>query len=74
MRWFAIPTVGVLCHTGVQWRAVHSDLKLRYEGLVSAGELRLDPHQFRAVEELDQLQRKLDSYQPSSPGLWQRVG
>jgi len=53
---------------------VHMDVKLKYEGLVAAGELRLDSDQLRVVEQLQALQRRLDGYQLPSPSLLQKVG
>lgn len=53
---------------------MHMDVKLKYEGLVAAGELRLDSDQLRVVEQLRALQRRLDGYQLPSPSLLQKVG
>ena len=64
--------LGVLCWQ--RSRAVHMDVKLKYEGLVAAGELRLDSDQLRVVEQLRALQRRLDGYQLPSPSLLQKVG
>ena len=50
------------------------DVKHKYEGLVAAGELRLDQHQLRVVEQLQALQRQLDGYQLPSPSLLWKVG
>ena len=57
-----------------QWRAVHTDVKLKYEALIAAGELRFDAHQVKVVEQLQELQRHLDGYEPTLPGLWDKVG
>lgn len=55
-------------------REKHSGLKAEYEALVAAGKLTFDPHQLRAVEHLQRLQRELDGYQPAqSPSLFQQV-
>ena len=63
--------LGVLCR---QWsRPVHTDIKTRYEGLVAAEKLRLDPQQLQVVKQLQTLQKKLNGYEPSSPSLLQKV-
>ena len=68
-------SLGVLCQKRWAAQAPHSgsDLKLRYEGLVAAGELRFDPHQVKAMEQLQRLRDELDGYEPASPGLMWRV-
>ena len=67
--------LGILCQQRWASRAARSgsNLKLRYEGLVAAGELKFDPHQIKAVEQMQRLRNELDGYELASPGLMQRV-
>ncbi len=62
-----------LCHLAGP-RGMHTGLKAEYEALVAAEKLRFDPHQLRAVEKLEALQRRLDGYEPPlAQGALQRV-
>ena len=40
---------------------------------MAAGELKFDPHQVKAVEQLQRLRNELDGYEPTSPGFMWRV-
>lgn len=60
-------TIGALCPLLLIQRP-HSKVISKYQSLVAAEKLNFDPIQFAAVEQLQQLQDRLDGYVPSSAG------
>ena len=54
----------------------HSNIKSKYQSLIAAEKLNFDPNQLTIVEQLQQLQDRLDGYQPptaASTGFLDRV-
>lgn len=60
-------TLGALCPLFLIQRP-HSNITNNYQSLVAAEKLNFDPIQLAVVEQLQELQDRLDGYAPTSAG------